>query len=336
MDLNQLVENSRDVSVGDLIYGSDAYYGQVTRVGGSVVEFTTVGLMPAGPKGDQGNIGIQGPPGPQGIQGIPGEVQLIDLPGYKNLAMPDLTNAIDLGNRQYRIYDYNGITVDYGIDSGNFVMNGSSSGPGYVWITLLNKDTYVENISFSTYYESGCADSGKYQWVVEGDNKNFWSYVITFTPENRLWTQEINSNVQRIGLFFREVEALENYTFKLQVEKGSTITPYTIPGKIPQYATQEQEAWITPTLLNGATGTIKYRKNQWGRVEFKGSLNVTNSEKAQFVLPSGYFPGYNLILLVRNLASQDRTLRINTAGGFDIFAGNGSFNFNWFSFIGEA
>ena len=328
------MENSRDVSVGDLIYGSDAYYGQVTRVGGSVVEFTTVGLMPAGPKGDQGNIGIQGPQGPQGIQGIPGEVQLKDLPDY-NLAMPDLTNAIDLGNRKYRIYDDNGITVDYEIDSGNFVMNGSSSSDDYVWFTLINKDTYFENINFSTYYESGSADSAKFQWVVEAESQNFWSYIVNLDTVNRIWTQEINSNVQRIGFYLHKALALENYTFKCQMEKGSTTTPYTIPGEIPQYATKEQKAWMTPTLLNGATGTIKYRKNQWGRVEFKGSLNVTNSEKAQFVLPSGYFPGYNLILLVRNLASQDRTLRINTAGGFDIFAGNGSFNFNWFSFIGE-
>jgi len=35
-----------------------------------------------------------------------------------------------------------------------------------------------------------------------------------------------------------------------------------------------QSEGVTPTLLNGATGTIQYRKSTMGRVEFCGTLTV--------------------------------------------------------------
>ena len=54
-------------------------------------------------------------------------------------------------------------------------------------------------------------------------------------------------------------------------------------------ADKKQEDWITPTLLNGATGDIQFRKNQFGRVEFRGK--VTGSQGlVSFVLPTGYRP----------------------------------------------
>lgn len=51
------------------------------------------------------------------------------------------------------------------------------------------------------------------------------------------------------------------------------------------------EAWITPTLENGATGTVQYRLNTMGRVEFKGTLTAPNQARA--FLPI-YLPPANI------------------------------------------
>lgn len=49
-----------------------------------------------------------------------------------------------------------------------------------------------------------------------------------------------------------------------------------------------QEAWITPTLLNGATGTIKYMKDQMGFVHFKGTVVIADVSKNFMTMPVGY------------------------------------------------
>lgn len=67
-------------------------------------------------------------------------------------------------------------------------------------------------------------------------------------------------------------------------------------------ANKQQEAWITPTFLNGASGSLQYRRNQFGDIQFRGSITVVNSGVDQFVMPSGYrtyntsnFPVYNSV-----------------------------------------
>lgn len=54
-------------------------------------------------------------------------------------------------------------------------------------------------------------------------------------------------------------------------------------------ANKAQEEWKTPTLLNGATGTVQYRKNQFGNVEFRGNLTAKEGSAAMS-LPVGYRP----------------------------------------------
>ena len=49
-----------------------------------------------------------------------------------------------------------------------------------------------------------------------------------------------------------------------------------------------QEAWITPTLLNGWTGTLQYYKDTIGIVHFKGYLTGGTSGTAALTLPLGY------------------------------------------------
>ena len=100
---------------------------------------------------------------------------------------------------------------------------------------------------------------------------------------------------------------------KLKVTKGSTVYPYTkapedfseitqrdidkyISTVLPSASDlamkvdKKQEDWITATLINGATGTAQYRKNEFGTVELTGAVAVSNTGLPPFILPSGYRP----------------------------------------------
>ena len=57
-------------------------------------------------------------------------------------------------------------------------------------------------------------------------------------------------------------------------------------------ANKAQEAWITPTLLNGATGTLKFMKDQFGFVHFRGLITISATGNA-LTLPVGYRPPEN-------------------------------------------
>ncbi len=286
------MENSRDVSVGDLIYGSDAYYGQVTRVGGSVVEFTTVGLMPAGPKGDQGNQGPQGLTGPQGRQGIPGEVQLKDLPSV-NLAMPDLSTATDLGGGVYELHNQNGGTLTYNVYNSEFRLFGNLAA-GFLYYfgyqRPLADNAYIQmwKTNQVIWENDGSIigfGGGQDVQVDINKNKNYDGKVPLETNDMLISTYNLLGGI--------------DVSFKIQLEKGDTATPYVVPGQIPQYALKQQEAWITPTLLNGATGTLQYMKDTLGFVHLRGYCQAVNFTATPiFSLPVGYKPYGNQKVLV--------------------------------------
>ena len=305
------MENSRDVSVGDLIYGSDAYYGQVTRIGGSVVEFTTVGLMPTGPKGDQGDQGPEGPQGPQGPVGPVGEVAIKDLPGV-NLAIPDLSTATYLGDGVYRLYNKNGITIDYNVYNGNFVMNGSLT------ITTLGDIFRIPMLEDGlTYTISAQEISGTKTGLFAVYIRTPLQLLLTMVPNQNTFVAGNNNNYIILS-DFSIGSVFDNYTFIIQLEKGDTATPYTLPGQIPEYATKEQEAWITPTLINGADGTIRYMKDSLGFVHIEGLLNRGTSGP-YLRLPVGYRPFETLRIVTYNQNNETDIATINSGG--DIYGG---------------
>ena len=65
-------------------------------------------------------------------------------------------------------------------------------------------------------------------------------------------------------------------------------------GELDKKADKKQEAWITPTLLNGFTGDVRYRKTQFGHLEIFGTITsaepINNKQITVFSLPSGYRP----------------------------------------------
>lgn len=83
-------------------------------------------------------------------------------------------------------------------------------------------------------------------------------------------------------------------------------------------ADKQQEAWITPTLLNGATtdenNSLQYRKNDFGVVEFKGVLIAGASGQRQLNLPVGYKPitaKYRIVVVT----TDDVIDRLNISDG---------------------
>ena len=83
---------------------------------------------------------------------------------------------------------------------------------------------------------------------------------------------------------------------------------------IREKANKKQEDWITPTLLNGATGTLKYRKNEFGNLEFKGTLS-NGFGTLSLTLPIGYRVTTNTNALVpRSDATGYRVMLFTTSG----------------------
>ncbi len=78
-------------------------------------------------------------------------------------------------------------------------------------------------------------------------------------------------------------------------------------------ANKTQEAWITPTLVNGATTDLNhplmFMKDEFGVVHMRGFVSNTNSYDTAFNMPSGYRPN-------ENSASGLTPLSIRDGNGF--------------------
>ena len=93
-------------------------------------------------------------------------------------------------------------------------------------------------------------------------------------------------------------------------------------------ANKVQPAWITPTLLDGATSTdLRYRKNTIGQLEIKGRV-VVQSKNVFMGLPIGYRPSTVKIFTVKNNVPGEMSagvLYITTAGFCSSGTGAGTY-----------
>lgn len=169
-----------------------------------------------------------------------------ELRGY-NLAMPDLTDKEYLGNGVYRYRTQDGITMDYDVYNGHVILNGTIT-PGIVILELGLYRNVVPNdsiVSFSYYYISGTFenDTSYNHLFVNSVNtpdainlKEGLNYTTNFIKENYEFNFSDNITLPRIFLGAQGgTITFNNFTFKIQLEKGDTATPYTLPGQIPQY-----------------------------------------------------------------------------------------------------
>ena len=92
-------------------------------------------------------------------------------------------------------------------------------------------------------------------------------------------------------------------------------------------ANKAQEAWITPTLINGWAGVsgypVRYMKDTLGFVHFKGRMTGGTVGLVAFTLPVGYRP-INTKQIFPTISNNINlnTLVVNATGTVEIVAGN--------------
>lgn len=151
----------------------------------------------------------------------------------KNVVLPDLTNDIEIINGLYRIYDSNGITIDYNVYNGIYTINGTVITSPVIYFTNEPIIQPLEIVSMSMFYVSG-STSGNFNWLL-GDIGNFAIKNYTVKRENVFTTENSTNNTRRLRIYLTNGTIFDNYQIKLQLEKGSQVTNYVVPKLIPIY-----------------------------------------------------------------------------------------------------
>lgn len=156
----------------------------------------------------------------------------------KNLAMPDLEDKEYLGDGVYRLYNDNGITIDYNVYNGQYKINGTTTQTlGYpITNYIFEQNDYV----LTFYGITGSRASGYAQISLYSGTGYPTDNPLIDMPETSsgLITDISNYTVygamRRLNFYIPANITYNNYTFKVQLEKGTTATDYEVPG-IPIY-----------------------------------------------------------------------------------------------------
>lgn len=148
-----------------------------------------------------------------------------------NLAMPDLTGKTQISPNVYRLQTVRGITVDYSVKTGTYILNGVfSDGSSTIGITSLRFEMSKGYHTLSFYYVDGNVNNNDglimqvYDgvWKTNTTSGNSINYFVTYD-----FTQDNNTRyyylISTVGTVFN------NYSFKIQIEEGIIQTPYVKP-----------------------------------------------------------------------------------------------------------
>ena len=105
--------------------------------------------------------------------------------------------------------------------------------------------------------------------------------------ENTFKTNEQN---RQTAFENAEQERVSSELLRVENENQRKTDHANRSAELASKADKKQEEWITATLINGATGTVQYRKNEFGMVQIQGSVSIPNSALQPFLLPIGYRP----------------------------------------------
>src|SRR5690554_3464057 len=200
---------------------------------------------------------------------------------YTNLASPDLEGKEYLGNGVYRLYNGNGVTLDYNIYNGVFTINGTTTARlNYILFNIEQNTEYI----LSYFAVSG---------TLTGTNFRFWLY----SPEATLFRLD-NENIDKQYTFTTTTQnqlrvdtpsgrTFNNYQFKLQLEKGDTATSYEVPiGALEQHSQFQYERGYDDGLNNRNVYFGNYYYEQGGtsdsyilrpRVKYYTTQDLTNN-----------------------------------------------------------
>ena len=112
-----------------------------------------------------------------------------------------------------------------------------------------------------------------------------------------------------------EIERQSAELVRVSAEEQREIDHANRSAELAGKADKKQEDWITPTLLNGATGDIQFRKNQFGRVEFRGKITGSQG-RSVFALPTGYRPlnMFRTLAKFNTVSNEARSVYITNTG----------------------
>ena len=144
----------------------------------------------------------------------------------KNLAVPDLTGKPEISEGVYRLYDNNGVTIDYEYWTGEFTINGEVIGSVINYTMTIGLSIAIDTWASAIYV------SGGFVSPTSIDNISFYSNPYN---NNRILTFKASNQSKFIGAFhslllqLRQGQIFTNYKFKLQLEKGVEATDYELP-----------------------------------------------------------------------------------------------------------
>ena len=208
----------------------------------------------------------------------------------KNLAMPDLTGKEYLGDGVYRLYDDIGITIDYNIFNGNFTINGtvlesenvnlSSNVPANVYTGTL---IYISG-------ERNNTGAGAFR-IGSSASPDAFLYFINTIPTSPVLTKTYSSTGDFPAVRFWVVSGNEftNYTFKVQLEKGTEATPFAVPAGVIPYIPEVKTQF--DSKLDKTVAEASYVKTT-GNQDVDGYKSfiksITTKENVDFMRDNAY------------------------------------------------
>ena len=187
----------------------------------------------------------------------------------KNLAAPYLEDKEYLGDGIYKLYNDNGITIEYDVYSSITEINGTAtSAISYYFVIFSN--TLDEYRTISVRYVSGTVVSGNNEIGIYDSGTGVGIVITNNNYLSPLLSQSKN-NVNQLVIYIPSGAVLTNYQFKLQLEKGDTATPYTVP--LQPYLWHEKR--------------LSYESG------YDGGFDDGHDEGFYFGIDSGYTNGYD-------------------------------------------
>lgn len=186
----------------------------------------------------------------------------IEYQNNKNIALPNIEGKTELTIGVYRVIEQSGITVDYDIFSGIWTINGTAS--TNVWILQKAfEENEIYNVSY--YYVSGTMTNSMAIGFYDIYTSGVGGFISSGT-DNYTQNKNVKSEQNAIQLLIIPIGSsnYNNYKFKIQLEKGSISTSYTVPKLIPVYKDNlsiEEKQTIGFGAFGGVTQIIKTINN---------------------------------------------------------------------------
>lgn len=180
----------------------------------------------------------------------------IEYQNNKNLALPNLTGKTEISGGLYRLYNNNGFTIDYNKNNGNYIYNGTGQAINILlgYFEVQEQSDYIMKL----YHVSGNVSDISRPRISFTSTSEYIRGTYADTLISNLNVSQQTFNTQPGTALY------ENYTIKLQIEKGSQATSYVVPKSIPVYKdnlTYKEKQKIGIGAFSGITNIIKTINN---------------------------------------------------------------------------